>query len=74
MRASVGDVLRFTGRTVGTPEHRARVVEVLGTDGAPPYRVMFDDGHEGEVIPGPDCVIEKPGGTHGTAPPPPPAP
>ncbi|MFF9077535.1 DUF1918 domain-containing protein [Streptomyces sp. NPDC014735] len=58
MQAHVGDVLRFTGRTVGTPEHHAIVVEVLGRNGEPPYRVRHDDGHETEICPGPGCVIE----------------
>ncbi|MFE2471204.1 DUF1918 domain-containing protein [Streptomyces mirabilis] len=40
MRASVGDVLRFTGRKVGTAERRATVIEVLGPGGEPPYRVQ----------------------------------
>ncbi|MFF3404270.1 DUF1918 domain-containing protein [Streptomyces sp. NPDC002659] len=58
MRAMVGDVLRFTGRTVGAAEHRATVVEVLGRAGEPPYRVRYDDGRETEIFPGPDCVVE----------------
>ncbi|MFD1659380.1 DUF1918 domain-containing protein [Streptomyces caeni] len=58
MHADVGDVLRFTGRAVGTPEHHATVLEVLGTNGEPPYRVRYEDGHETEIFPGPGCVIE----------------
>jgi uncharacterized protein DUF1918 len=58
MQVHEGDVLRFTGRTVGTPEHRATVVEVLGRNGEPPYRVRYYDGHETEVFPGPGCVID----------------
>ncbi|WP_067023426.1 DUF1918 domain-containing protein [Streptomyces dysideae] len=58
MRAHEGDVLRFTGRTVGTPEHHATVVKVLGPNGEPPYRVRYDDGHETEIFPGPGCVNE----------------
>lgn len=59
MRVHKGDVLRFTGRTVGTPEHRAEVLEVLGREGDPPYRIRFEDGREAEVVPGADCVIES---------------
>ncbi|MEU9125011.1 DUF1918 domain-containing protein [Streptomyces sp. NPDC048506] len=59
MRAETGDVLRFTGRAVGTPEHRAVVVEVLGPNGEPPYRVRYDDGRETEVFPGAGCVIDS---------------
>lgn len=59
MRVHKGDVLRFTGRTVGTPEHRAEVLEVLGREGDPPYRIRFEDGREAEVVPGSDCVVES---------------
>lgn len=58
MKAHEGDVLRFTGRTVGTPEHRATVGKGLGPDGEGPYRVRYEDGHETEIYPGPGCVIE----------------
>ncbi|GAA3784683.1 DUF1918 domain-containing protein [Streptomyces chiangmaiensis] len=58
MHAHVGDVLRFTGRTVGTPEHHATVTKVLGLNGEPPYRVRYEDGHETEIFPGPGCVVE----------------
>lgn len=67
MRAHVGDVLRFTGRAVGTPEHRATVLEVLGTNGEPPYRVRYQDGHETEIFPGPGCVIETRPAQHARA-------
>ncbi|MER5202158.1 DUF1918 domain-containing protein [Streptomyces sp. NPDC002825] len=59
MKAHEGDVLRFTSRTVGTPEHRATVVKVLGHDGEAPYLVRYDDGHESEIFPGPGCVVES---------------
>ncbi|MGW6394865.1 DUF1918 domain-containing protein [Streptomyces sp. NPDC055103] len=58
MTAYEGDVLRFSGRAVGTPEHRATVVKGLGPDGEAPYRVRYEDGHETEICPGPGCVIE----------------
>ncbi|WP_340377339.1 DUF1918 domain-containing protein [Streptomyces sp. SS7] len=58
MHAQVGDVMRFTGRKAGDPEHHATVVEVMGRNGEPPYRLRYDDGHESEIFPGPGCVIE----------------
>ncbi|MFJ5830607.1 DUF1918 domain-containing protein [Streptomyces sp. NPDC093089] len=58
MKAHEGDVLRFTGRTVGTPEHRATVVKGLGPDGEAPHRARYEDGHDAEIRPGPACVIE----------------
>jgi Domain of unknown function (DUF1918) len=63
MRAEVGDVLHVQGNKVGTPERQGQVVEVRGSDGAPPYLVRFDDGHEALVFPGSDCVVEHPGTT-----------
>ncbi|MFJ5676522.1 DUF1918 domain-containing protein [Streptomyces sp. NPDC093097] len=64
MQAHKGDVLRITGRAVGSPEHRATVVEVLGPNGQPPYRVRYEDGHETEIFPGPGCVTESTAGAH----------
>jgi hypothetical protein len=58
MRAVVGDRLHVHSRQVGGPPSFAEVVEVQGTDGAPPYRVRYADGHESIVFPGPDCTIE----------------
>ncbi|GAA0608688.1 DUF1918 domain-containing protein [Streptomyces crystallinus] len=58
MRASVGDRLLVHGRTVGQHDRSAEVIEVLGPDGTPPYRVRFDDGHETLMSPGPDTVVK----------------
>ncbi|MGW0119292.1 DUF1918 domain-containing protein [Streptomyces sp. NPDC003327] len=57
MHASVGDKLLVHGRTVGQHDRTAEVVEVLGENGTPPYRVRFDDGHETLMSPGPDTVV-----------------
>ncbi|MFI6349426.1 DUF1918 domain-containing protein [Streptomyces sp. NPDC050560] len=58
MKAAEGDRLLMHGRTVGQEDRTARIVEVLGAEGGPPYRVRFDDGHETLVSPGPDSVVE----------------
>ena len=58
MRAVVGDRLHVHSRSVGSTPQVAEVLEVQGTDGAPPYRVRYADGHESIVFPGPDCTIE----------------
>ncbi|MEU5402988.1 DUF1918 domain-containing protein [Streptomyces sp. NPDC005963] len=63
MHAKVGDKLVVHGRIVGQHDRIAEVVEVLGPDGGPPYRVRFDDGHETLLSPGPDTVIQP----HGAA-------
>ncbi|MEE1814731.1 DUF1918 domain-containing protein [Streptomyces sp. SP18ES09] len=58
MQASVGDKLLVHGRTVGHHDRTAEVLQVLGENGTPPYRVKFDDdGHEALMSPGPDTVV-----------------
>jgi len=63
MRALVGERLLFHGKKVGSADHTGAVIEVRGEDGAPPYLVRYDDGHEGLVFPGTDCQV-----IHGTDP------
>ena len=58
MRAEVGDRLHVRGRKVGHHDRLGEVLEVRGENGAPPYLIRFDDGHESLVFPGPDCVVE----------------
>ena len=60
MQAEVGDRLHMHGRTVGTSDRMAEVVDVRGEHGGPPYLVRFEDGHESLVYPGSDCVVEHP--------------
>ncbi|MEW1549081.1 DUF1918 domain-containing protein [Streptomyces tsukubensis] len=57
MHANVGDKLLVHGRTVGHHDRVAEVVEVLGEQGGPPFRVRFEDGHETVMSPGPDTVV-----------------
>ena len=58
MKARVGDRITIRGRTVETPERHGEITEVRGADGAAPYVVKFDDGHESVVYPGGDVVLE----------------
>jgi Domain of unknown function (DUF1918) len=60
MQAEKGDKLLVHGRTVGQHDRTVEIVEVLGEDGQPPYRVRADDGHESVMSPGPDSVIRHP--------------
>lgn len=60
MRAEVGDRLHVHGRTVGLSDRVGEIVEVRGSEGAPPYLVRFDDGHEKLVFPGPDATVDEP--------------
>ncbi|MEU6842428.1 DUF1918 domain-containing protein [Streptomyces sp. NPDC046716] len=57
MYASVGDQLLVHGRIVGQRDRIAQIVEVLGANGSPPFRVRFEDGHEAIMSPGPDSVV-----------------
>ncbi|MEU6481872.1 DUF1918 domain-containing protein [Streptomyces sp. NPDC047017] len=57
MRAAKGDQLVQHGRVVGQHDQISEVVEVMGSEGNPPYRVRFADGHEAVMSPGPDCQI-----------------
>jgi hypothetical protein len=57
MYAHKGDKFLRHGRVVGQHDEVGEILEVLGSDGGPPFRVRFEDGHEGVVSPGPDSVI-----------------
>jgi hypothetical protein len=60
MQARSGDHLLVRGHSVAQPDRSAEVLKVLGTDGAPPYRVRWsDDGQEGLFFPGSDTSVEK---------------
>ncbi|MDJ0343387.1 DUF1918 domain-containing protein [Streptomyces sp. H10-C2] len=59
MRATEGDQLVQHGRTVGQHDKVGEIVQVLGDNGTPPYRVRFPDGHEALMSPGPDCVVRS---------------
>jgi Domain of unknown function (DUF1918) len=58
MRAVVGDRLHVHGRVVGSTDQTSEIVEIRGQDGAPPYLVRRDDGHEALVFPGADASVE----------------
>jgi hypothetical protein len=57
-RGRAGDVLVISGHKAGDPERHADIVETLGADGGPPYRVRWADGRESNVYMGPDMRIE----------------
>ncbi|MFF2080283.1 DUF1918 domain-containing protein [Kitasatospora sp. NPDC058162] len=58
MHAAVGDQLHIHSRSVGMTDQKGEIIEVRGTDGSPPYVVRFEDGHQGLIYPGPDCMVE----------------
>ena len=57
MQADVGDQLVIESRTVDAPRKVGEVLEVHGSDGAPPYVVRWSDGHEGLMFPGADAHV-----------------
>ena len=57
MQAQVGDQLVVEGRTDTQRRKHGEVVEVRGDNGAPPYLVRWEDGHEALVFPGPDAHV-----------------
>lgn len=60
MRASVGDRVHVHGRVVGSRPQMSEIVEIRGRDGAPPYLVRREDGHEVLMFPGTDASVEHP--------------
>jgi hypothetical protein len=56
MHANVGDHLVVEGRHVGTGRREGEILEV-GDEGAPPYLVHWEDGHDGLTFPGPDAHV-----------------
>ncbi|HZJ26039.1 MAG TPA: DUF1918 domain-containing protein [Acidimicrobiia bacterium] len=59
MRAAIGDRLLIKGHHVGDPDRDAKVLEVHGDEGAPPWLVRWShDDHEGLFFPGPDATVE----------------
>lgn len=61
MHARVGDRLVVEGHTASEHRREAEVLEVRGADGAPPYLVRWQDGHESLAFPGPDAHVEPAG-------------
>jgi uncharacterized protein DUF1918 len=59
MKAAPGDRIIIRGHTVESSDRHGRILEVRGADGAPPYQVRFDDGHETILFPGGDFVVER---------------
>jgi hypothetical protein len=59
MQASIGDRIIVRGHQLGVQERCCHVLAVEGPEGAPPYRVRWeDDAHESVFVPGPDALIE----------------
>jgi hypothetical protein len=58
LRASPGDRLIIKGHHLGEPDRDGEIIEVLGENGAPPFKVRWEDGHEAELFPGSDAQVQ----------------
>lgn len=58
MQAKVGDHLVVESNRDSSHRRVGEILEVRGGDGAPPYLVRWDDGHEGITFPGPDAFVK----------------
>ena len=58
MKAHVGDRLVLKGRHVGDLGRIGLIIGVTHSDGTPPYRVRWPDGHVALIFPGPEAHIE----------------
>jgi uncharacterized protein DUF1918 len=58
LRAREGDRLVVRGHHQGEPQRDGEILKVLGDDGAPPFLVRWEDGHESEVFPGSDMFVQ----------------
>jgi len=58
--ARPGDRLVVKGHAVGRPDRDAEILEALGEDDEPPFRVRWqDDGHVSQIFPGGDAYVER---------------
>jgi hypothetical protein len=53
-----GDRLVVKGHHTGEPDRDGEILEVLGEHGAPPYLVRWSDGHESELFPSSDAIVQ----------------
>jgi hypothetical protein len=59
LRASAGDRIVIRGHHLGEPDRDGEILEVLGEDGRPPYRVRWSEtGRVALLFPGADAAVE----------------
>lgn len=58
MQAQAGDRIVVESSAVDRPRRIGEVLDVLGEDSAPPYRVRWSDGVVSIVYPGPDAQVK----------------
>ena len=57
MQAHIGDQLTVRGRHQGDGERHGEIIQVDGPDGAPPYLVRWQDGHDSMFFPASDAEV-----------------
>ena len=60
MQATVGDQILIHNQHLDEPVRSGEIIDVRGPDGAPPFFVRWDDGHEALIYPGPDAEVRHP--------------
>jgi hypothetical protein len=60
LKAEPGDRLVVRGHRLGEPERDAEILDALGPEGSPPFRVRWSDtGAETLLFPGSDAYVER---------------
>jgi Domain of unknown function (DUF1876)/Domain of unknown function (DUF1918) len=57
MRARVGDRIILAAEHIDEPTRDGEILEIRGSEGAPPYVVRWSNGHTGLIYPGPGAVL-----------------
>lgn len=58
-RSRPGDYVEIFGHRVGDAPRRGEILEVLGAEGHPHYRVRWEDGRVSVLYPGADVVVKR---------------
>jgi Domain of unknown function (DUF1918) len=58
MHAQAGDELTVRGRRQGDGDRRGTILRAGGKDGAPPYLVRWQDGHQSVFFPTSGTEVE----------------
>lgn len=58
MHAEVDDEVVVKGHHLAEGDRRGTIIEIHGEDGAPPYLVRWQDGHESLFFPSSDAILK----------------
>jgi len=59
-RVGPGWVVEVAGHRVGDTARAGEILEILGSESHPHYRVRWEDGHESVYFPGSDVALRPP--------------